>query len=122
MDGAQVALAIGANLHDQVWDQAAAEGQTFAQFFSNALKTSWNLMGTVDARVPLSVSFDGFDFVGKQLTLKPVGTYRHTALFDASVDGEFSLDLDLSSIMDALLPAANGAVDGTESNILVCPA
>lgn len=46
--------------------------------------------------------------------------HSHPGLFDANLNGVFSVDLDMNGILDMLLPPTGTVVTGVEDNLLVC--
>lgn len=71
-------------------------------------------------RIPVLIDFGDIAASFKDVQLKPVAAYHTDRLFETgfSLD-DFTIDLDLTGIMDILLPPP-GAVDDVDDRLLVC--
>ena len=72
----------------------------------------------MDAAIPVSLSFPQLQGDFTNIQVKPVASYSHSSLFDVDTDARFGLDLDLDTLIDALVPEPNA--DGTMGGVVVC--
>ena len=124
---AQLSLVVGANLHNQTWSARKQPASTLAEFLAAPqLRSQWHLMGSVDAVVPLDVNFGPARLIGdnaNSVVFRPIATYHSSDIFDLSssnpATGAFAVDLELESVMAALLSAGQSVTDTTSSAIMV---